>query len=146
MAKPTTPLTATTSPTRAPLFRRALKVVIPAHISGAASVAESWSGISSGACGGRNHIVCIAAVVGKASHSCVAACEEISAPTRVSVTTLATMPADSDSLPRLPFNYIFSYFIDNTCDLVTRNSGTGLMGIILLSSSSHCGICRRLEL
>jgi hypothetical protein len=35
---------------------------------------------------------------------------------------MATMPAYGDSLPGLPFNYIFAYFIDNTCDLVTRNS------------------------
>ena len=36
---------ATTSPALASLFLRALKVVIPAHIRGAASVADSSSGI-----------------------------------------------------------------------------------------------------
>jgi hypothetical protein len=43
---PPTPNIATTSPSRAPLFRRALYVVTPAHIIGAASVAESSSGIA----------------------------------------------------------------------------------------------------
>ena len=37
---------------RAPLLRRALKVVMPAHISGAASTAESPSGISAKAVAG----------------------------------------------------------------------------------------------
>ena len=35
----------TRSPARAPLWRSALKVVIPAHSSGPASTAESSSGI-----------------------------------------------------------------------------------------------------
>jgi hypothetical protein len=43
---PPIPIMATTSPTRAPLFLRALYVVMPAHISGAASVYESSLGIS----------------------------------------------------------------------------------------------------
>src|ERR1035441_7579923 len=41
---PPMPTTATTSPARAPLFRRELKVVIPAHMRGAASVEASSSG------------------------------------------------------------------------------------------------------
>jgi hypothetical protein len=44
MAKPANSSTATVSPGRAPLWRRALKVVTPAHISGAASTADSPSG------------------------------------------------------------------------------------------------------
>jgi hypothetical protein len=41
------PSTATTSPGRAPLLRRALNVVMPAHISGAASAGGSSAGGSS---------------------------------------------------------------------------------------------------
>ena len=43
---PPIPRMATTSPTRASLFQRALYVVTPAHISGAAFVYESSLGIS----------------------------------------------------------------------------------------------------
>ena len=43
---PPIPMMATTSPTRASLFQRALYVVTPAHISGAAFVYESSLGIS----------------------------------------------------------------------------------------------------
>ena len=46
------PSTATVSPGRAPLFRSALKVVMPAHISGPASMAESPSGIDASAVAG----------------------------------------------------------------------------------------------
>src|SRR5581483_7629980 len=42
--RPPTPSTATRSPGRAPLFRSALNVVTPAHMSGAASTGESSSG------------------------------------------------------------------------------------------------------
>src|ERR1017187_7394614 len=41
---PPKPSTATTSPGRAPQFRRQLNVVMPAHISGAASTADNSSG------------------------------------------------------------------------------------------------------
>ena len=46
------PSTATVAPGRAPLFRSALKVVIPAHMSGAASTAGIPSGISARAVAG----------------------------------------------------------------------------------------------
>jgi hypothetical protein len=44
--RPPIPRMATTSPTQASLFQRALYVVTPAHIRGAASVYESSLGIS----------------------------------------------------------------------------------------------------
>jgi hypothetical protein len=48
MHRPTIPNTTTVSPTRAPELRRALKVVQPAHMSGAASLSmticmQSWA-------------------------------------------------------------------------------------------------------
>lgn len=46
MAELPTPSTATVSPGHAPLLRRALNVLIPAHMSGPASTAECPSGIS----------------------------------------------------------------------------------------------------
>ena len=46
------PSTATRSPGRAPLLRKALKVVMPAHSSGAASAAASSSGIAASASNG----------------------------------------------------------------------------------------------
>jgi hypothetical protein len=41
---PPKPSTATTSPGRAPEFRKALNVVSPAHISGAAALGDNSSG------------------------------------------------------------------------------------------------------
>src|SRR2546423_6138259 len=50
--RPPSPRIATTSPGRATLWRRALYVVTPAHISGAASTADSSSGIAASASAG----------------------------------------------------------------------------------------------
>ena len=50
--RPPTPSTATRSPGRAPLFRRELKVVIPAQTSGAVSTADKASGIRASAAEG----------------------------------------------------------------------------------------------
>ena len=52
--RPPSPSTATTSPGRAPLLRRALNVVRPAHISGAASAAGRSAGISATALAGAS--------------------------------------------------------------------------------------------
>jgi hypothetical protein len=71
--------------------------------------------------GGCNHIVCITPIIGKASDLCIAACKEVSTSTGFTVATLATMPAYTYSLSSLLFNYIFTYLIDNTCYLMTRN-------------------------
>jgi hypothetical protein len=71
--------------------------------------------------GGCNHIVGIAAVIGKARRLYVAACEEIYTPTRLAVTTLTSVPADAYSLSGLPFIDIFAHCIYYTCDLMARN-------------------------
>ena len=84
---PPRPSTATRSPPVAPLFRSALKVVTPAHISGPASTGERSSGIERDSAGGRDHVFGVSAVEAQAGDLLRRARQQLAAAARVAVSS-----------------------------------------------------------
>ena len=119
MAKSSYSKIATTSPSRAPLFRRALYVVMPAHIIGAASVTESFIRDRCQCFRWCNHIVSISAIVGNTRYLCIGTSNKVSPSTRFAATTMATMPANTYPLSSLPSNDILSHSVYKACDFVS---------------------------
>src|SRR5881394_1701042 len=100
---PPRPSTATTSPGRAPLLRSALNVVMPAHISGAASTEDRSSGTRGEGRRRGDHVLGVAAVRGHASHQRFGfAGKCVAAPAGIAIPAIAALPADADALARAP--------------------------------------------
>ena len=92
------------SPGRAPLLRRALKVVSPAHMSGAASAAGSSAGTSASAVARRDHVVGVAAVERRCRSPSRPVWQAKKSPRRQLSHDAAVprVPPDADALPGLP--------------------------------------------
>ena len=99
---PPTPRIATRSPPRAAELRSALKVVMPAQSSGAASSSARSSGISASALDLTTHVVGVAAVEGDAGDAHVLAADEVAAAAGLAPAAVAAEPADADPLADLP--------------------------------------------
>ena len=119
------PRMATVSPGRAPLLRSALKVVTPAHISGAASTSVSSSGISASALAGAIDVVGIAAVKAYAGNLLVLAEDEVAAAAGRAVVAVAAMPAQAHALAGLEERHIWRHRIHNAGHLVARYARIG---------------------
>ena len=115
------------SPGRAPLLRRALKVVMPAHSSGAASASASLGDEGEGV-GGRDHVVGIAAVVVDAADGLIFAEDEVAAAAGGAVVAVASVPAEADSLARLEERHVGADGVENSGDLVAGTRGYWMPG------------------
>ena len=114
---------ATMSPVRAPLFRNALNVVMPAQSSGAASVAESSSGIAGQSRGGNEHEIGVASVASETGNlPPFAARHKIAAAAGIAVAAMPAVPADSDALSDFPAENARADGVDHAGDFVSRNA------------------------
>ena len=119
------PRTATRSPARAPLWRSALNVVMPAHSSGAASSAARSSGIAASALALTTHVVGVAAVEGDPGDAHVLAGDQVPAAARLAVAAVAAEPADADALADLPALDALAERRDPAGDLVAGDDREG---------------------
>ena len=116
------PRMTTVSPARAPLLRRALKVVMPAHSSGAGvDVAEVVRDQGDGV-GGGDDVVGVAAVVVDAGDVLIFAKDEVAAAAGMAVVAMAAVPAQTDALAGLEDRDLGANRVEHTGDLVAGNA------------------------
>ena len=118
---PPTPNTATKSPALAGEFRSALKVVRPAHSSGAASTDERSSGTAIRPLDFGDHHLRVAAIVLYAGVALVCAVHEIAVAAVLAVPAVAAEEADADALAHLPAFDAVADHIDPSDRFVARH-------------------------
>ena len=119
---PPIPWTATRSLGCAPLWRSALKVVIPAQSSGAASAGSSDSGIRATASTGAIMYSRISAVVTESGDLHVGTVHEVATPAREAGPVLTAVPAHADSLTVRPLRHARAHVVDHPRDFVPRHA------------------------
>lgn len=118
------PRTATRCGGRAPLFRNALNVVMPAH---------QWCGLDGGQpvgdashrLEGNHHVVGVAAVLGDAGYATVTAGDEVAPAARLAIFTVPAVPTHSHARSRLPLGDLGADGIDHPGNLVARHARIG---------------------
>ena len=130
------PRTATTSPGRAPLWRSALKVVMPAHSRGAASVRRQFLGNGRQRLKGSNHEIGVAAVVADPGDLRGFAGDEVAAPAGNAVAAVPAVPAHADAHAGFPLRHVRAHRVDDSNDLVA-----GYAGKFYARKCAHLGEC-----
>ncbi len=113
---------------RAPLLRRELNVVMPAHISGAASTSDRSSGMSARGVGRGDDVVGITAVEGDAGDLPILTENEIAAAAGGAVVAMAAVPAQTHALADFVEGHIGSDRIHDAGNLVAGNARIGDAG------------------
>jgi hypothetical protein len=93
---------------------------MPAHISGAASIAGNSSGTAASAIGRSHEVFGIPAIEGNSGYFQIdLAGEEIAAATGIAVAAVTAVPPDAYALSRLPLSNPGAHGIDRPDDFVT---------------------------